>query len=243
MAPLHASPEGVQPGVPGATATLHTPSAAPVVLVQRPPQHSVSVAQTSASCLQNDGAEQIPLAQYCEQQSPFAAQVLPEVLQDLLSGVQVPFAHCPPQHWSFDAHANPSEMHNDALHAPFTQLTLQQSVPTAHVAPDCLHAIAPAPRGPVGTVLPIAPPAPLVAPPLEEAAPPLEAPPPKELLLVNPQDTMIAALRSRVGVLKRTMARIARERRRFGLTWKDALRSSRRQVCTNGLIRGMCAPF
>jgi len=175
--------------------------------------------------VQNDGAEQIPLAQYCEQQSPFAAQVFPEVLQAALSAVQVPFAHCPPQHWSFEAHANPSETHNDALHAPLTQLTLQQSVPTVHVAPDCLHAIAPAPRGPVGTVLPIAPPAPLVTPPLEEAAPappleeaappleaPLAAPPPKELLLVDPQDTTIAALRSSMAVPKRTMARITKGR-------------------------------
>jgi hypothetical protein len=46
----------------------------------------------------------LPLSQLCEQQSPSTLQVLPEVLQLVLKGAQVPEVHCPPQHWALAVH-------------------------------------------------------------------------------------------------------------------------------------------
>ena len=72
-----------------------------------------------------------------EQQSALPAQVLPAVLQLLLSGVQVLFApQVPLQHESLLAHDLPSETHCVAEHFSATQLSEQQSVPALHTSPD-----------------------------------------------------------------------------------------------------------
>ena len=78
--------------------------------MQRPPQHSVSVAHASPSCTQNDEpVAQVPPVQRLEQHSLACVQGLPVDLQVVESGVQV-----------FGAPLAPS------------QRPLQQSVAAAH---------------------------------------------------------------------------------------------------------------
>lgn len=103
--PLHTCPATRQLVAPVADATSHTPSAAPLALLHCPPQHSASVAQASPVCVQKEGVPlQTPLVQTLEQQSAFAAQVLPAVRQEEFSGAhfEVPPSpvaeHTPPQH-------------------------------------------------------------------------------------------------------------------------------------------------
>jgi hypothetical protein len=69
-------------------------------LLQRPPQHSASRAQTSPVCVQKDPpAAHAPLVQSFEQHSPFVAHALPRVRHSALSGVHVPpAAQVPLQH-------------------------------------------------------------------------------------------------------------------------------------------------
>ena len=87
-----------------------------VAPVQVPPQHSVLTVQASPFCRQYDvAALHVPPMQPPEQQSAFAAQVLPEALQPV--GLLV--AHTPPVH-----------------------LPLQQSLPVAHAAAMFLQAVA-----------------------------------------------------------------------------------------------------
>ncbi len=91
--------------------------------------------------MQYDGAaSHTPLLQNFEQQSLFAPHVLPEVLQDGLSGMHVPeLPQTPPQHWSFAVHAAPSDLHWLPEHWKLTHENEQQSGPTEQLAPEARH--------------------------------------------------------------------------------------------------------
>jgi hypothetical protein len=85
--PLHTSPATRHWVPPGAAGNEQIPRVAPDCLVQMPPQQSVSLEQVSPVWVQKDGlAEQVPFVHTDEQQSPLAEQVLPDVLQVVLSG-------------------------------------------------------------------------------------------------------------------------------------------------------------
>jgi hypothetical protein len=105
------------------------PTVAPDALVQRPPQHSASFAQTSPVCVQNEPPLlQTPLLQSLPQHSAFVVQALPPVRQPGLSGVQVPvWPHVPLQHWPEVVHAWPSEVHCDVPHVPPVHTKVQHS--------------------------------------------------------------------------------------------------------------------
>jgi hypothetical protein len=96
--PEQTCPATVQPVVPGGVGCPHTPTVAPCAFVQKPPQHSKSVAQTSPFCVQKEPLAQTPLRQSFEQHSPFALQALPVVWQAGLSGAQTPPVQLPLQH-------------------------------------------------------------------------------------------------------------------------------------------------
>ena len=86
----------MQPGTPVTSGIEQVPSVAPIALAQRPPQHSLSVAQASPNWVQNDGCpSQMPLVHSFEQQSPFIVQELPDVRHDGFRGAHVP----PLQFW------------------------------------------------------------------------------------------------------------------------------------------------
>ena len=124
----HTWPATVHSVVPGADGGLHVPSVAPCALVQSPPQHSKSVAQTSPLCVQNEGAPlQVPFRQYFEQQSPWAAQALPAVRQPVFSGAHLLDAQFPPQHWAETVHAWLSDVQIVAPQVPPLQTSVQQS--------------------------------------------------------------------------------------------------------------------
>jgi hypothetical protein len=97
----------MQPVVPGALGTPHTPSVAPCALVQIPPQHSKSEAQTSPVCAQKETAPaQTPLRQAWEQHCPSVEHWLPAVRHEVFKGTQRPAPpsvealQLPPQHSS-----------------------------------------------------------------------------------------------------------------------------------------------
>src|SRR6188768_846875 len=72
-----------------------------------------------------------------EQQSPPFAQVLPAVLQALLSGVQLPLSQEPPQHCASLVHWPASETQAVVAHLPSApHWKLQQSGPTSHPWPS-----------------------------------------------------------------------------------------------------------
>jgi hypothetical protein len=97
--------------------------------------------------MQNDAAmEQVPDAQSDEQHSELAAHVLPAVLHDVLSALQVPPVHEPPQHCPFVVHAWPSDVQVVAVQAPATQESEQQSTELEHAAPDLMQLIGAPPR-------------------------------------------------------------------------------------------------
>jgi hypothetical protein len=94
----------------------HVPSVPPEAIVQTPPQHSGPAEQASPFCVQKDDAfEQRPITHNCEQQSELWEHALPKVRQVVLSG----------------------------LHAPLTQVALQQSVSSAQAWPSDAHAAVP----------------------------------------------------------------------------------------------------
>jgi hypothetical protein len=115
----------------------HVPRVCPCGIVQTPPQQSGPFAHTSPSCVQNDDAiEQCPETQSCEQQSPFCAHALPDVLHDVLSAVHVPLPpHTPPQHCALLVHAWPSETHAPVSQRPATQASEQHWSDVVHAAP------------------------------------------------------------------------------------------------------------
>src|SRR5262249_47965572 len=113
---------------------------APCALLQSPPQHSASVAQTSPVCTQNDPPAQRPLLQNFEQHSPSVAQALPPVRQAKLSGVHVlPVPQVPLQHCAELEHAWLSLVHCVAPHWPPLQTNVQHSWGIAQAVPAALH--------------------------------------------------------------------------------------------------------
>lgn len=107
----------VQLFLPPFGGTMHTPTFAPASasIEQMPVQQSLSRAQMSPGCMQNeDASAQVPLAlsQRPEQHCELAAHELPAVLQEVLSGVHVCAApHVELQQSALAVHACVSEMH------------------------------------------------------------------------------------------------------------------------------------
>jgi hypothetical protein len=188
--PVQTVPAGAHP-LPVAGAA-HCPSVAPEGLLQFPLQHSRSEEHASVTCAQNDGVEQKPLLQYFPQHWSLPVQGLPELLQVVESGLQVPDAHVPPQHSSFLVQAALSAVHCCGEHCLLMHAEVQHSVPALHAAPDgrhmvlsneqvfvaesqrdeqqspsAAHAAPEAPHPPS----PLEPLEPLLEPPLEEAPP------------------------------------------------------------------------
>jgi hypothetical protein len=141
VALLHTEPADKQPVVPGAAVTPQTPTLAPAAFWHAPPQHSLSTAQMSPSCVQNEGLPlQTPPWQSFEQHSLFAAHRLPLVLHVVLSGVHVLLGpHTVPQHSEPCVHGWLSLMHKVCPHFPPVQFRLQQSVATAQLSPASLQ--------------------------------------------------------------------------------------------------------
>jgi hypothetical protein len=86
----------------------------------------------------------VPFEHRPEQQSPFALQALPAVVQVAFGVMDAhfPLSQCPVQQTLPAAgHASPIDMHCAAPHVPFTQAPLQQSVFVLHAAPDFEHAV------------------------------------------------------------------------------------------------------
>jgi hypothetical protein len=103
------------------------------------------VLHTSPFWVQNEGwLEQRPFEQSFEQQSPFPAHALPDVLHDPLSAAHrfappSPATHDPPQQVAFEVHASLSEVHRFFPHLPPSQTKVQHSLPVAQESPDALH--------------------------------------------------------------------------------------------------------
>ena len=137
----HTSPAPRQPVVPGACGCVQVPTVAPEAMLQMPVQHWPLALQTSPSCVQNETCNaQFPPLHSLEQQSVLAVQVLPEVLQVPLSGMQTlppasPAAQVPLQHSALLEHVWLSEVQAPAQ-APLTQLRPQQSVAVEHDSPS-----------------------------------------------------------------------------------------------------------
>jgi hypothetical protein len=123
----------VQSPTPAAATTPQRPSVAPAAFVQLPPQHSTSLAQASPFCVQNEAAPQMPFLQYLEQQSPFAAHVLPDVLHVALSAAHFPAVHLPPQHSPSAAHVPLSAVHCFVPHLPLRHENVQHWLFVVHV--------------------------------------------------------------------------------------------------------------
>jgi hypothetical protein len=82
------------------------PIVMPLAIVHTPPQQSGPWVHASPFWMQNDEAmEQVPDAQSDEQHSVLAEHALPAVLHVVLSGLQVPPEHEPPQHCASVVHA------------------------------------------------------------------------------------------------------------------------------------------
>lgn len=134
---------------------MQAPSTAPAAFVHLPPQHSVSVAQASPSCTQNDEpAAQVPAVQRLEQQSLAFVQGLPVERHVVESGMQVFGAPAAPsqrplQHSLAFTHACVSATQVPPAHVPPTQRPLQQSEAFVQVAPVDPQAPAPALHVPV----------------------------------------------------------------------------------------------
>jgi hypothetical protein len=106
-----------------------TPSAAPVALLQMPPQQSPGLAQASPFWIQYEDSAQVPLVpQSLEQHSPDAPHLLPVDLQMVVSALHIPLVQSPLQQELPLVHACPSDVHCVALHIPLVQLNVAQSV-------------------------------------------------------------------------------------------------------------------
>jgi hypothetical protein len=140
---------------PGALATApHEPSVAPAAFTQLPPQQSKLLPQASLIWLQKETAlEHVPLLQSLEQQSALPAHVLPEDLQRVLSGLQIPpplptGTQEPPQHSALLPHARLSPTHCLFAHWLPMHENVQHSLPAVHAAPGTLQT----PRGAAQTL-------------------------------------------------------------------------------------------
>jgi hypothetical protein len=112
------------------------PSVAPFAIVQTPPQQSVWCAQTSPDWPQKDEALQWPALQRPEQHSASVAHALFNVLQFGLSATQEPFVQVPLQHSPALLHAAPSDVHAPRLQTPPEQTPVQHSPALVHAAPS-----------------------------------------------------------------------------------------------------------
>jgi hypothetical protein len=107
---------------------------------QIPPQQSRGFEHTSPVCVQNDEPRaQVPFWQSLEQQSPLAAQALPEVRHVPLSGSHFPPVHFPPQHAPSLVHAPLSAVQVVDAHTPLLHARVQQSVLAEHAPPAGAH--------------------------------------------------------------------------------------------------------
>src|SRR5438552_659310 len=108
----------------------------PEVALQLPEQQSPARAHTSPGWMQNDDAmSQTPLLHSFEQHSLLPAHVLPDVLHEVLSAVQVPPPQVPLAQSPLLVHAVPSEAAGVAEQVPLLQFKLAQSVATAQLVP------------------------------------------------------------------------------------------------------------
>jgi hypothetical protein len=116
------------------------PTVAPVAMSQVPVQHSSARVQMSPCCVQKEECRaHFPFVQRPEQQSSLFPQVLPAVLHPVFSATQEPLTQLLLQHCAAPVQVAPSETQALAEHAPFTQLTLQQSPGAAQDVPAGLH--------------------------------------------------------------------------------------------------------
>ncbi len=100
----------------------------------------MSVTQESPRCVQNDGELlQRPPEQKPEQQSPFPAHALPEVLHEGFSGAHEPSEQTPPQHSPSLSHDWPSEVHWSPEHLKSMHANEQQSGPTEQPSSAATH--------------------------------------------------------------------------------------------------------
>src|SRR5689334_21135883 len=134
-------PATVQLLAPPGSGWPQRPTVAPCALLQRPPQHSLFVEQTSPFCVQKEPFEQTPPLQSFEQQSACAVQALPVVRHSGLSGAHTLLAlHVPLQHCAEVVQAWLSAVHCDAPQAPASQTSVQQSSGLVHALPLGRHA-------------------------------------------------------------------------------------------------------
>jgi hypothetical protein len=139
---VHASPVGRPQALSEKQISLrHTPAlpivqGSPLISPQRlsiesqiATRHSTSLAHASPFCVQNEGALQMPLLQYCEQHSPLPPHGLPDVLHAALRGAHLPAVHVPLQHSPLSVHAALSATHWFAEQLPLMHANVQQSGP------------------------------------------------------------------------------------------------------------------
>jgi hypothetical protein len=116
------------------------PSVWPSAISQRDEQHSASREQTSPVWAQNEEARlQRPASHSCEQHWLLSLHSLPAVLQLVLSGTQLFWSQLPLQHSPSTAHVAPSETQLELEHVPARQLSEQHSVELAQLAPSSEH--------------------------------------------------------------------------------------------------------
>jgi hypothetical protein len=147
--PLQRTPSCVQLPVPVVPTSMQTPSAAPEVFEQKPPQQSRSRAQTSPGWMQNDAPRtHLPPEQRPEQHPPappsVAVQGLPAVRQVVLSGWHLPPVQVPLQQVDELAQVWLSAVQLAALlqtPCAVSHWRLQQSVATAQELPGPLQVV------------------------------------------------------------------------------------------------------
>jgi hypothetical protein len=109
-------------------------------LVQKPPQHSKLLAQTSPFCVQNDPPPQRPALQSFEQHSAPVVHALLVVRQVGFRGTQTPsLAQFPLQHCDELVQAWWSVVHCDEPHTPLSHTNVQQSCGMVQEPPADLH--------------------------------------------------------------------------------------------------------
>jgi hypothetical protein len=158
-----AEPVGAGPQVPSV--------APPSAMLHTPPQQSVGFAHTSPSWPQNEDALHLPALHSPEQQSALPAQVLPSVLQVVLSGTQVPPVQLPLQQSLLEVHACLSAVHSPRLQTPLVHVPEQQSAADVHAAPRLEQSppsLPPLPPAPMPLVLELELELPPPAPPVPE---------------------------------------------------------------------------
>jgi hypothetical protein len=109
-------------------------------LLQKPPQHSKSLAQTSPFCVQKDPPEHFPPLQSFEQQSAPVVHALLDVRQPGFRGTQTPpVPQLPLQHCDELVQAWLSLVHCEEPQTPWSQTKVQQSCGMVQEPPADLH--------------------------------------------------------------------------------------------------------